>query len=119
MQLKDFKSAMGYNQQWDVFLDSSFYKQQLSAYVAAGSQDAEHYKWAAYLHILELHDITQKVVWEKFVALIDNDHNEHLFKGAISALLEQGKITREMLEGCRSAKISQLKKVQVFLASQK
>ena len=118
MTISEFRAAVGYSEEWDQFLDSRFYQQQLSHYLTSGPQDYEHYKWAGYLYITEQFDFTQQAVWQKLVALIENDINEHLFKGAISALIEKEVLTRDMLAGCGSDKILQFKKVQALLASE-
>lgn len=115
MTIEDLKSTVGYSEDWSQFLDESFFKAQLNTFLSSSDEDVDHYKWAAYKEILENHDLSKEREWKGFVQLINNDSNDHLFKGAISELIESGKLSKTSLRKCKSTKILSFKKVQDFI----
>jgi hypothetical protein len=60
---------------------------------ATESNDAEHFKWAADLNILESFDFGQPGVLSNFIRLIKADPDRHLHKGAVKILVQSGRAT--------------------------
>lgn len=119
MSIENFKEYVGYGRCWDLFLDSGFYRRQYDEYIKRGDQDKEHYKWSAYSYIIENYDLTDSPTWRKFVNVVNHDDNEHLYKGAISRLLENGILTVSALKSCDSTRIKSFKKVIEFIEENK
>ena len=119
MTLEAFKGEIGYTVAWDLFVPESFFLTQLAEYLACQAAGElihkEHYRWASYRYILGHHDVAAPEHWDRFVDLIEADPDPHLFKGAISALLEARVLRREHFLPRRSPKLLSFSKVRLFL----
>lgn len=93
MRSKEFIEKIEYNKEWFdyEFLPDSFIELQIKTWLESEDHNIEHYKWAGYRHIMENEDLSDFNRLKEFVTLINNDPNEHLYKGAIADLI-RGKI---------------------------
>ena len=88
----DWKSKFGYTSHWFIygFMDDSFLSKQIAKYQRGEDDDISHYKWAAYQHVLTTIDLTDRARIREFILLMEADPDEHLYKGAITHLVNQG-----------------------------
>lgn len=59
--------------------------------------DIAHYKWAAYKEVLANEEFTDLNRLKQFMKLINNDPDEHLYKGAVSELIFRKLLTEDIL----------------------
>lgn len=71
------------------FIDAAFLAAQLADYASGRDRDIEHYKWAAYLHSLDLLPRDDRAAFHRWMTCVDADPNPHLFKGAVRELLRR------------------------------
>ena len=90
MQNKE-ADLFGYTDEWFHygFIDCTFVNEQAKAFSDSTNDDTEIFKWAAYLDILAREALTTDKRRKEFLELIDSDPNEHLWKGAITKLIEE------------------------------
>ena len=88
-----------YNKEWFSykFITDEMFQQQIETYKSGIDKDLEHYKWNAYRNALSQEDFTNQNRLKQFLELIENDPNEHLFKGAISELILSGIINKNSI----------------------
>jgi hypothetical protein len=77
------------------FIDIDFVKQQATQYIDGEDRDVEHYKWAAYRHVLANTDFSSHQRWREFLRVTEADPNEHLFRGALAELLDSDRVPPE------------------------
>jgi hypothetical protein len=99
MNISEFIEKIGYNQEWlDFgFLSQDFIARQLSDYIKSNDMDIAHYKWAAYKEVLANEEFTDLNRLKQFMKLINNDPDEHLYKGAVSELIFRKLLTEDIL----------------------
>ena len=81
-----------YNKEWFdfKFIDYKFVMNQLERYESCDDKCIEHYKWGAYLYVLEHETFKESKRKKEFLQLIENDPNEYLGRGAVSNLIRKG-----------------------------
>ena len=110
-QLSDMQNKeavqFGYTDEWFryEFIDCSFVSEQAKDLANSPGHDIEEFKWTAYLQILsrESFDTTKRK--KEFLDVIDNDPNEHLWKGAITKLLEDGRFDESWRDSKPDSKV--------------
>ncbi len=97
--IMDWSKKFQYNQEWFIykFISDEMFQQQIETYKLGKDTDIEHYKWAAYKYILAEEDFSNKNRLKQFLELVENDPNEHLFKGAISKLIISEVINKDSI----------------------
>ena len=102
-----FISTIQSNKEWFTlqFLPDSFLEHQIELYQQGDDLDIEHYKWAAYHFILANEDLSDINRLKEFIQVIENDPNEHLYKGAVTILINDGILTKELLPLLKSTRI--------------
>jgi hypothetical protein len=98
-EIEHWMDVFGYTPEWlDCgFIDIAFVRRQAAQYREGEDRDVEHYKWAAYRHILGSADFSSRHRWREFLRVIEADPNEHLFRGAIAELLDTDRVPPEWL----------------------
>ena len=99
MTREEFISIINYNPEWFTFnfLPKTFLDEQIKLYLKGDDLDIEHYKWAAYSYILAHEDFGNIDRLKEFMQVINHDPNEHLYKGAVSALISNRILIKEIL----------------------
>lgn len=105
MTTEEFIAIIDYNQEWFSFnfIPDEFIQLQMNEWESSGDHNIEHYKWGAYQYILSTEDFSKIDRLNQFIQLIENDPNEHLYKGALSILASQGHISKDRLSSIRKA----------------
>ena len=90
MTIEAFIELIGYNEEWFTleFIPLTFVEQQRVEYLEGEDTNIQHYKWGAYRYFLAEEDFSDEKRVLDFIQLIENDPNEHLYKGALNELLD-------------------------------
>lgn len=117
MKIQTWIERCEYNNEWFEFdfIDEAFLKSQIKTYEETGDNDIEHYKWAAYVKILNEVDFTKKTKLKQFFQLIENDPNEHLFRGAVRELIWAGKISTRTQKDFPDSRAWKIKSILKYL----
>ena len=102
-----------YNQEWFAykFISDEMFQRQIETYKSSVDKNLEHYKWAAYKNALSQEDFTVQNRLAEFLELIENDPNEHLFKGAVSQLILSGIINKDTMSLFPKSRIWKVKSI--------
>ena len=113
MNKVDFIKIIGYNEEWFSlkFLPTKFVDNQIKDFINIESSDIEQYKWAGYRYVLDNEDFSKLERLKEFMLLIENDPNEHLYKGAVSELINKKIITADKLQKLGIVRFSSDKKI--------
>lgn len=78
----------------------------MKEWLASEDRNIEHYKWGAYKYILSKEDFSNDERLLAFVTLMESDSNAHLYKGAISLLVEIYDVSPRLLAELGGKRIS-------------
>ncbi len=113
MEYNEFINIIGYNKEWFEynFLPKSFIEKQVNLWEDGTVKNVEHYKWAGYRFIIENEDLTKIERLNQLIDVVENDPNEHLYKGLISDLIRDKIITKKIFLGLGKKRFSEDKTI--------
>lgn len=113
MTKEEFIEKIEYNQEWLEygFLPISFIEEQIDTWLTSGDRDIEHYKWAGYQYIFTHENFSDKKRLEEFFVLIENDPNDHLYKGAVTRLIQDHIVDLQIFRGLGKTRFSDDQKI--------
>ena len=117
--LAKWKNLFAYPDEWfdRGFIDASFVEAQAADYESGDERDVEHFKWAVYRRALHTTDFADRAAFRGFVACMEADPNEHLYKGAVREILDRKLVPVEwFLEYSGSRLMAQAKLAEQIFA---
>ena len=116
--LARWKEVFAYPSEWfeQDFIDSKFVEEQARAYEAGHDKNIEHFKWAAYRRALSSTDFADQEAFRRFVACLEADPNEHLYKGAVREVLDRKLVPPEWFLEFRESRLMADPKVSERIA---
>jgi hypothetical protein len=117
--LAKWKRVFAYPSEWfeQGFIDPTLVEAQAQTYDATDDKDVEHFKWAAYRHALHATDFTDREAFRRFVACLEADPNEHLYKGAVREVLERKLVPPEWFLEFRGTRLMTDPKLSADIAA--
>ena len=114
MTCDEWCEKVGYTTHWLDFgwIDEEFLKRQIQEHLRSQDENFEHYKWAAYRHVLTSQDFSKEQVLDRFVEVMESDPNEHLFVGALSELIFKGFINEDFVAKHKNSRVLKPKSIR-------
>ena len=117
--LAKWRAVFEYPNEWldQGFIDEAFVEAQARSYDAGNDHDIEHFKWAAYRRALAATDFSDREAFRRFVACLEADPNEHLYKGAVREVLDRQLVPPEWFLEFRGSRLMTEPKLSKHIAT--
>ena len=114
-----WKGVFGYPNEWfeQGFVDQAWVEEQARIYDTGEDKDIQHFKWAVYRRALRATDFTDREAFRRFVACLEADPNEHLYKGAAREVLNRKLVPPEWFLEFRGSRLMTDPKLSALIAT--